>query len=161
MPFWCIYHSPSIFKDDTTKKPLADALTKMYQQALGFPAFYVVVVFQATDIYVGGEVRDAPFVRIVADQIAVKMPDDVKGYNAWTSIVDKTLAPHIADKGYDYEYHIGETPRWLWKVQGMNAPPWGSEEMNKWAVANKALPREVADEEEDGEEEKRRMISLG
>lgn len=42
--------------------------------------------------------------------------------------------------GYDWEYHIDETERRLWKVKGLYAPPFGSEEENMWAKENKAVP---------------------
>jgi hypothetical protein len=52
--------------------------------------------------------------------------------------IDRTLKPHVADKGYDWEYSIEETRRDLWKVQGMVPPMPGSEAELEWVKNNKA-----------------------
>jgi phenylpyruvate tautomerase PptA (4-oxalocrotonate tautomerase family) len=36
--------------------------------------------------------------------------------------VDDALKPHVADKGYDWEYSVEETRRDLWKIQGFVPP---------------------------------------
>ena len=33
------------------------------------------------------------------------------------------IKPHVADKGYDWEFHIDETPRELWQINGFIPPP--------------------------------------
>lgn len=48
------------------------------------------------------------------------------------------LKPHVADKGYDWEYHIDETPRSLWRINGLVAPPFRSLAERKWFEENKA-----------------------
>jgi hypothetical protein len=53
----------------------------------------------------------------------------------------------VADKGYDWEYHIDETPRGLWRINGLAAPPFRSVAERKWFEANKA----AAWTKEDGE----------
>lgn len=53
------------------------------------------------------------------------------------------LAPHIAAReDLDWEYHVVETPRDLWKIQGIVPPPSRSAEEKLWARENKAIPWE-------------------
>ncbi|KAH9209009.1 putative oxalocrotonate tautomerase [Leptodontidium sp. 2 PMI_412] len=141
MPLWLIYHPEGVFKDAESKKPLSESITSLYT-ALGLPAFYAVVIFipvPAENFWVGGEEpRRNPFIRISVDHIAVRMDD--KNYENWTARVDKALKPHIEDRGYDWEYHIGETERRLWKVNGVNAPPFGSRSEKEWFAANRVIP---------------------
>ncbi|GAB7326090.1 hypothetical protein MBLNU13_g10114t1 [Cladosporium sp. NU13] len=42
-------------------------------------------------------------------------------------------------KGYDEEFHVDETERRLWRIQGMDPPTFGSEQERLWAAANKAV----------------------
>ncbi|KAH7378602.1 putative oxalocrotonate tautomerase [Cadophora sp. MPI-SDFR-AT-0126] len=141
MPLWLIYHPEGVFEDAKSKGPLSESITAIYTR-LGLPAFYAVVIFvpvPTTNFWVGGkECHGTPFIRISVDQIAIRMNE--KDYEAWTTRVDEALKPHIQDKGYDWEYHIGETERRLWKVNGLNAPPFGSESEKEWVAANRVLP---------------------
>ncbi|KAH6638723.1 putative oxalocrotonate tautomerase [Boeremia exigua] len=146
MPFWVVYHTDSIFKDAASKKALAASITKLHEDVIKIPKFYVVVTFVPTPadgLYVGGEETNKPFVRITVDQIAGKMPLDRQNYAYWTSQIDAALAPHIAEKGYDWEYHVDETELLLWKINGVYAPTLYSPEFMKWKEANKVLPRET------------------
>ncbi|TGO09628.1 hypothetical protein BTUL_0159g00130 [Botrytis tulipae] len=140
MPFWNIYHPKGVFNDEKSKKSLSQDITKLYTN-VGLPAFYVVIIFtEVSDVnmYVGGEQTTTPFIRIVVDHIAVHM-DDPKQYANWTSKVDGALKPHLEDKGYNWEYHVDETERRLWKVNGMYAPPFGSQAEKTWVAENKPL----------------------
>jgi len=67
------------------------------------------------------------------------MPDDQEYHRGFTGSVDKALKPHIEDKGYGWEYHIAETERDLWKIDGLIPPPWNSEEEKMWVRENKAV----------------------
>ncbi|CAN9145526.1 unnamed protein product [Alternaria alternata] len=147
MPLWAIYHTDTIFTDAASRKALAASITKLHEDVIKIPKFYVVVTFiplPSDGLYVGGEETEKPFVRLVIDQIAGKMPENNReNYAFWTSKVDEALAPHIADKGYDWEYHIDETQLLLWKINGVYAPTLYSPEFMKWKEANKVLPRET------------------
>ncbi|KAJ8112835.1 hypothetical protein OPT61_g4891 [Boeremia exigua] len=146
MPFWVIYHTDTIFTDAASKKALAAAITKLHEDVVQIPKFYVVVTFVPTPssgLYVGGEETTKPFVRITADQIAGKMPENRQNCARWTSQIDAALAPHIAEKGYDWEYHVDETELLLWKINGVYAPTLYSDEFMKWKEANRVLPRET------------------
>lgn len=152
MPLWHVYHPPTTFTTAASKTALAAAFTKLYTD-IGLPPFYVNVYFHqipATDIYIGGQPQEStepgveplarPFVRFVGEQIAVRMEDSDEVYAEWLDKVDAALKPHVQDKGYDWEYHIDETERRLWRVAGLYAPPFGSEEEKMWFRVNKAVP---------------------
>jgi len=51
------------------------------------------------------------------------------------------LKPFITDrKELDWELHIYETPRDLWRVQGIDPPPSFSDAEKLWVHENKAIP---------------------
>ncbi|GJC87284.1 hypothetical protein ColLi_10122 [Colletotrichum liriopes] len=146
MPLWLIFHPDGTFEDDATKEALAADITKIYTQ-IGLPAFYVVVNFikmSGNTVWVGGKKanKEKPFIRIAIDHIAVNLPNEDKMYKRVADGVNATLKPHIADKGYDWEYHIDETDKRLWRVNGLPAPPFESEEEKIWARENRPVPWE-------------------
>lgn len=145
MPLWLIYHPPNTFTSPSSKQALSADITKIYT-SVGLPAFYVIVNFipvPSDSTYIGGRPNDSsnghnPFIRIQVDHIAVRLKDDDAEYARVTAAIDRALKPHIADKGYDWEYHVDETERRLWKIQGLAPPPHGSEAEKGWAEANVA-----------------------
>lgn len=143
MPLWLIFHPEGTFEDLPSKKALTQDITKIYTE-IGLPAFYVVVNFLKMppgDTWVGAEhVFDKPFIRVVAEHIAVNMPNEDEAYKRVTARLDTALKPHVADKGYSWEFHIDETERRLWKVNGMIPPAFGSEEEKLWVKENRAVP---------------------
>lgn len=94
-------------------------------------------------MYVGGETR-TNFVRIAIEQIARVMPDPnteagAKARKGWMDKINAALKPHIMDRPeLHWEHHIYETPRDLWRIQGIDPPPAGSEEEEAWRRTNKA-----------------------
>ncbi|KKY14069.1 hypothetical protein UCDDS831_g08489 [Diplodia seriata] len=144
MPLWRIFHPDNTFTTKEERDALSSDITKIYTSA-GLPAFYVVVIFNtvpAEKMYVGGVSNDkgeAPFIRIVYENIARRQPDD-KSKSGFLSRIDATLKPHIADKGYDWEYHGLETDRALWKIQGLVPPATNTEAEQLWVKENKAIP---------------------
>jgi hypothetical protein len=51
------------------------------------------------------------------------------------------LEPHIqARPELEWELHIAETPRDLWRINGIDPPPSNSEAEKTWKEQNKALP---------------------
>ena len=143
MPLWLILHPEGTFEDLEAKRALSQDVTQMYMR-LGLPAFYVSVDFiklPSSDMFVGGELKaEKPFIRIAIDHIAVRLPNDQDVYKRTTSAIDGVLRPHIADKDYDWEYHVTETERGLWKINGLIPPAWKSEEEQLWAKENRAVP---------------------
>ncbi|KAH7357494.1 putative oxalocrotonate tautomerase [Pyrenochaeta sp. MPI-SDFR-AT-0127] len=142
MPLWLIFHPEGTFEELASKRDLTQDITKIYTD-IGLPSFYVVVNFiktSAGDTWVGGEhVTKKPFIRLVAEHIAVNMPNNDEAYKRVTTRIDQALKPHIADKGYNWEFHVDETERRLWKVNGMIPPAFGSEEEKLWVKENRAV----------------------
>lgn len=147
MPLWQIYHPSTAFQDAESKKLFAEDITKIYID-LGLPAFYVVIHFyelEDDNVFVGGKpVSDKPFIRVVIKHIAVRIPDADQAYLRTTSRLDKIMKPHLLDKGYDFEYHVEETERRLWKINSLIPPPFKSDEEQVWVQKNAALPYEGA-----------------
>jgi phenylpyruvate tautomerase PptA (4-oxalocrotonate tautomerase family) len=147
MPLWQIYHPVGTFKDSASKQALAEDITNMYT-GNGLPSFYVVAQFHQmaeSDVWVGGKPKVAnPFIRVVITQIAVRLPNEDVAYNKNTTMIDNVLKPHIADKGYDWEYHVDETERRLWKINGMIPPLWKSEEEKLWSTEDRPVPYDGA-----------------
>lgn len=140
MPLWLVYHPPNTFDTEESKAALAADATKMYVD-LGLPAFYVVVEFISIDpsnFFVGGKKTptDTPFIRVVIDHVAIHTTDTTLHHHT-TSRVDAALKPHVADKGYSWEYHVDQTPRSLWKINGIAPPPYKSEAEKVWVRENK------------------------
>ncbi|KAH7042137.1 putative oxalocrotonate tautomerase [Macrophomina phaseolina] len=143
MPLWMIYHPAGTFEDDASKEALSKDITKFYTD-IELPKFYVVVNFvklNPTDTWIGGRPNTGnPFIRFKIDHIAVHIPNADEYYHGTTAKIDALLKPHIADKGYDWEFHIDETERRLWKVNGYIPPQYKSEGEKLWAKENKPVP---------------------
>lgn len=122
----------------------------MYTEDLGLPAFYVVTQFHKmdnADVFIGGKTKTAsekPFVRVVINHVAVHVPDENAAYLRTTSRLDAIVKPHLLDKGYEFEYHVDETERRLWKINSLIPPPFKSAEEKAWVEENKALPYDGA-----------------
>lgn len=147
MPLWLIFHPDGTFEDDASKEALSKGITKFYNERVGLPKFYAVVNFikmPGNTMWVGGEKpnKDKPFIRIVIEHIAVTLPNEDEDYKRTANAIDAILKPHVADKGYNWEFHIDETERRLWKVNGLFAPAFGSEEEKIWVKENRAVPWE-------------------
>ena len=150
MPLWQIYHPPGTFEDNASKQAFAEAITKIYT-TVGLPAFYVVIHFHKMDnnnVYISGKLRsvdnEKPFVRIVITHIAVRLPDADAAYFKTTSRLDGVMKTHLLEKGYDFEYHVDETERRLWKINSLIPPPFKSAEERVWAEENRPVPYEGA-----------------
>jgi hypothetical protein len=125
MPLWLVYHPEGTFTTTGSKQALAADITSIYT-AGGLPAFYVVVSFiplSAGSCFVGGQAPSKPFIRLTVDHLAVHFVDDKARALRMITKIDQVLKPHIADKGYDWEFSIDETPREFWKINGFIPPP--------------------------------------
>lgn len=139
MPLWKIYTPANAFTPED-KKGIAQALTGLYGRVM--PRFYVGVVFQevsADNFYIGGEPTDR-FVRIWVDHIARTFQSE-EARVGFFKRVNALLAPWIADRGYDWELHVDETPFDLWTIQGYFPPREGTEDEKRWMAENRASPR--------------------
>ncbi|KAJ9610717.1 hypothetical protein H2200_005494 [Cladophialophora chaetospira] len=155
MPLWRIFSNPKTFSP-AQRSGLAKAITALYVSR-GLPAFYVNVLFidlpdndgASPSCFVGGE-PNPNFVRIVVEQIARTMPspDTEEGRKrraGWMDMINETVKTWIIDRSeLDWELHIYETPRDLWRVQGLDAPPDGSKSAQLWFDQNKPVPYDVA-----------------
>ncbi|KAJ4408156.1 hypothetical protein N0V91_003504 [Didymella pomorum] len=144
MPLWLIFHPDGTFEDDASKEALCTDVTKIYT-GVGLPAFYVVVNFikmPGNTMWVGGKKLTKPFIRVAIEHIAVTLPNEDEVYKNTANKIDATLKPHVLDKGYDCEFHVDETERRLWKIQGMFPPPFKSEGEKTWARENRPAPLE-------------------
>jgi len=148
MPLWRVFSHPSTFSHDQ-RAVLAQKVTELYVSR-GLPAFYVNVVFVDIGddgLWVGGE-PNTNFVRVVVEQIARTMAspeteDGKQKRKGWMDMINETLKTSIIDrKELDWELHISETPRDLWRIQGMDPPPAFSEAEKLWLDRNEAVPYE-------------------
>ena len=145
MPLWLIYHPDGSFEDEASKKAFAQDITRFYTDIVGLPAFYVSACFikmSNETLWVGGKTtpRERPFIRISIDHIAVNLPDDDDVHERTANAVDAIMKPHIADKGYGWEFHVNETDRRLWRIDGFVPPPFKSEAEKVWVRENKSSP---------------------
>ncbi|CAG8904101.1 unnamed protein product [Penicillium egyptiacum] len=104
MSLWLIFHPPGAFEDASSKQALTKDVTKI-DTGIGLPTFYVVVSFiklSTEDVWASGERRTKKrFIRIAIEHIAVRLEDGDNAYKRSVDAIDKTLKPHVADKGYD------------------------------------------------------------
>ncbi|KZZ92557.1 Tautomerase [Moelleriella libera RCEF 2490] len=143
MPLWQVFYQDGAFEDAASKTALAQDATKMYE-AIGLPAFYVVVQFiklARDDLYIGGKQNSGnPFIRIVINHVAYVIPEENDAmFAATVKHINAVLLPHVYVRGYDSEVHVGETDRRLWQINGMNPPKFDSEEQKLWAEKNRPV----------------------
>ena len=139
MPLWNVYHPVGAYTEQE-KHEFADRVTSLYE-ARGLPRFYVVTLFHEVDrgsFYVGGEPVDDR-VRITIDQIARHYADPASKEEARKRI-GAVIQPFAAGKRLRWEFHVDETPRDLWMIDGLVPPPTGSEAEQLWAKENRAIP---------------------
>jgi hypothetical protein len=110
---------------------------------------YVVAQFISMtneNVFVGGRTRvhhsdsGKPFVRVVITHIVLHVPETDDMYTRATSRLDRIVKPHLLDRGYDVEYHVEETERRLWMINGLVPPPYISAEKQVWIRENRAMP---------------------
>ncbi len=137
MPLWKVYHPVGAFSVDE-KAAFAKKVTELYGM---LPKFYVNVIFHEIpkeSFYIGG-VQVDNFIRLTIVQIARTLPDDRKVW--WLERINETIAPFVKERGFDWEFHIDETPFDLWSVQGYQPPPPDSEDEKRWARESRPSPR--------------------
>jgi phenylpyruvate tautomerase PptA (4-oxalocrotonate tautomerase family) len=118
------------------KHAFAKAITDIYASA-DLPRFYVCVVFHEVPpdcLFIGGAARNN-YVRIVIDHVARTTPPPER--ELLLKFLNKSIHPHVRDRGLDWEFHIDETPVDLWTIQGMRPPDTGSAEEQRWARENR------------------------
>lgn len=142
MPLWDFHSAPGHFTAEE-KQHIAKSLTTIYTGA-GIPAFYVRVRFtenEAINIYSGGE-RSDKIIMIQVWHLARTMETEERK-TRFLNAVDRILTPLMEKKGLDWEYFVTESPRDLWKINGMYPPAAGSEEEKAWFEANQPLKEKL------------------
>jgi phenylpyruvate tautomerase PptA (4-oxalocrotonate tautomerase family) len=134
MPLWKIYHPVGAFNPQD-KQELSERITALYSR---LPKFYVGVVFQEVapdSFYVGGK-PVGKFIRIWIDHIARTLPTpELRKW--WIGQCDAALAPFVRERGFDWEFHIDETPFELWSIQGIRPPAADSDDEKRWIAENR------------------------
>jgi phenylpyruvate tautomerase PptA (4-oxalocrotonate tautomerase family) len=139
MPLWNVYHPVGTYSEQE-KREFADRIASLYEDR-GLPRFYVVTLFHEVDrgsFYVGGEPVDNR-VRIAIDHIARRYADP-SSMDSARQRISAVIQPFAASKGLRFEFHIDETPRDLWEIDGLVPPPTGSDAEKLWAKENRAIP---------------------
>jgi phenylpyruvate tautomerase PptA (4-oxalocrotonate tautomerase family) len=139
LPLWTVYHPPGAFSEDD-KAELAGKITDIYGAMM--PRFYVGIVFQTVEpgnLYIGGE-SNGKFVRMVMEHIARSFPD-IAASRRFIDRVNAILKPFVADRGYDWEFHIDETPFDYWSINGHYPPKRDTEDERRWREENRPSPR--------------------
>jgi phenylpyruvate tautomerase PptA (4-oxalocrotonate tautomerase family) len=137
MPLWKIYHPVGAHTEDD-KHAFAKRISDLYSV---LPRFYVNVIFQEVpkeSFYIGGEPVDN-FIRFSIEHIARNLPQE--GRALWLDRTNEAIAPFVRARGFDWEFHIDETPIDLWSIQGYRPPLADSEDEKRWARENRASPR--------------------
>lgn len=139
MPLWHVYHPVGAYSPDD-KQAFAADVTALYT-SFGLPPFYVVTLFhevEAASFLVGGTASGAS-VRIVIEHIArhVSDPDQRRRTAA---AIGALITPYTTDRDLSVEYHVDETPRDLWMMNGLFPPPSGSDAEKLWARENRPVP---------------------
>jgi phenylpyruvate tautomerase PptA (4-oxalocrotonate tautomerase family) len=139
MPLWRIYHPADAYSEQQ-KRELAKDVTEFYAR-FGLPKFYVVTLFQEipqASFLVGGEPSNDT-VRVVIEHIA-RHAEDPGLRERMREALSRLLAPYTRDHGLHCEFHIDETPRDLWMIDGLWPPPTGTETERLWARENRPVP---------------------
>jgi phenylpyruvate tautomerase PptA (4-oxalocrotonate tautomerase family) len=139
MPLWNVYHPVGVYSE-AEKREFAKAVTSLYG-AGGLPRFYVWTLFHEVDrdsFYVGGEPVD-DCVRVAIDHIARHAEDPARRESVRRRI-GALIQPFATAKGLRWEFHVDNTPRDLWMIDGLIPPPTGSDAEKLWAQENRAIP---------------------
>ncbi|CAK7201470.1 hypothetical protein SEUCBS139899_004174 [Sporothrix eucalyptigena] len=147
MPLWQFFHPPTAFATAADKQSLVDDITTMYTN-WGLPAFYVVVQFLPMDTAEGssnffvGRKTATNFVRVIVHHLAFQSQGSLAAHQRISTGIDSVLHPHIEAKGFDWEYHVSESPPTMWKINGYVPPVMSNAAVATWAKENKPSPYE-------------------
>ena len=136
MPLWDFHLSSNLLSTEE-KEDIAKSITKIYT-ASSLPAFYVRVRFnenQPSNVYSGGESHNK-LILIQVWHLARQFTSDEQK-KKFLQRVDAVLNPVMDEKGVDWEYFVNESPRDLWKINGLVPPLPGSEMERKWVDVNR------------------------
>ena len=136
MPLWDIHTSGSMFSPGE-KQDLAKKITKIYSI---LPPFYVRVRFTEDpldSVFSGGE-KETNLVHLQIYHLARHFQSTEQKIG-FLKRVDAVLNPVMEAKGFDWEYTVNESPRDLWKMNGLVPPEANSDAEKEWHKANRPL----------------------
>ena len=138
MPQWDFHLSSALLSNDEMES-LSKTITRIYTR-VGLPPFYVQVRFiedKPSNVFIGGE-KHPKFVALTISHLARTFETDEQK-KRFLDKVDQALNPIFQTKGLDWEYYVQESPRDLWKINGLVPPPSGSAMEKKWVQFNKPV----------------------
>jgi phenylpyruvate tautomerase PptA (4-oxalocrotonate tautomerase family) len=136
MPLWNIYHPVGAYTAQD-KREFAARITDIVY--ITIPKFYVGILFHEVpkeSFFMGGEARDN-FIRIRLDQFARHVSLDKTWTEAILGRMNEALEPFVQKRGYNFELHVGETPRELWLIDGIRPPGPDTAAEKKWKLENR------------------------
>ncbi|TDE33537.1 4-oxalocrotonate tautomerase [Nonomuraea mesophila] len=142
MPLWHVHHPAGAYTE-RQKRAFAEEATDFYAR-FGLPRFYVVTLFHEiprSSFFVGGRPADDT-VRVVIEHIA-RHAEDPGLRERMSEALGRLIARHTLDLGLHCEYHIDETPRDLWMIDGLRPPPTDSDAEALWARENRPVPYDL------------------
>lgn len=145
MPRWLFQHTKDAFTLEDKEK-LARGMSSIYT-TFGLPAFFAHVQFVelgSDDFWSGGVQPDHPSTTISIYHAAANIRNPPEG-QAFLKALDDVVRPVLKPKGIRWESNVYETPRDLWRLQGMAVPDFDSEMLGRW-IKNNTFSE--ADEEE-------------
>ena len=101
----------------------------------------MVTLFHEMDrgsFFVGGEPAD-DVVRVAIDIFARDVDNQARRESVRHRI-GAVIQPFATAKGLRWEFHVDQTPRDLWMINGLVPPPAGSDAEQLWAKENRAIP---------------------
>lgn len=135
MPRWVFCHSKGAFTREDKEK-LAKGMARIYT-TFGLPAFLAHTHFFEVgddDMWAGGEPAH-PSTTISIYHAAANIRNPEEG-EAFQKALDDVVRPVLKPKGIRWESNIYETPRFNWRLQGMQPPDFGTEMNDRWIKDN-------------------------
>lgn len=132
MPRWVFQHTKGAFSLEDKEK-LAKGMSNIYT-TFGLPSFFAHVQFiehSPDDFWSGGVQPSHPSTTITIYHAAANVRNPQEG-EAFLKALDDVVRPVLKPKGIRWESNVYETPRDLWRLQGMAVPDFNTEMFNKW-----------------------------
>lgn len=139
MPLLQFYHPANLFTT-SDKQTIATKLTSTIYKRL--PAFYVNVQFiplSPDNFYVGGK-SSSNHVRIVLEHIAHHTTDKEESKN-FKDNFEAVIRPFVQDKGMSWEFCVLFGQQHLWRIDGIDPPLIGEDDIEVWREAGKPVAR--------------------
>lgn len=136
MPKWVFHHSEGAFTA-FDKQQLAKGMSNIYT-TFGLPAFFCHVQFieiAQGDFWSGGVQPSHLSTTISIYHAAANIRNPQEGEN-FLKALDDVVRPVLKPKGIRWESNVYETPRDMWRLQGLRVPDFNTEMLDKWIKDN-------------------------